>query len=183
MLRKRRVDYIAARAGCQRVLAKRCLARLRPPAPANLVPMRLPLLLLLLFLPFQAFAAPVLRVVDGDTLVVLLDGKREKVRLLGLDAPESVHPQKPVERFGKEASAFTRKMLFGKDVTLEYAGRKRDRYGRLLAYVWLEGRLVNLEIIRAGYGFAPLKYPHPRMEEFRRAEREAREKGRGLWGR
>ena len=93
----------------------------------------------------------VVRVVAGDTLV--LDGG-ERVRLIGVDTPETVHPQKPVEYFGKEASAFTRQLVEGERVRLEYdlgTGRK-DRYGRTLAYVYLEdGRLLNLAIIAGGY--------------------------------
>ncbi len=123
----------------------------------------------------------VTRVIDGDTLV--LDGD-EKVRLIGVDTPETVHPKKPVERFGKEASVFTKRQAEGKKVRLEYdtgTGRK-DRYGRTLAYVYLpEGTLLNLEIVRQGYGHAYTRFPFSRMEEFRAAEREAREEGRGLW--
>ena len=137
------------------------------------------------FLPALASTATVTRVVDGDTIVVSIAGRSEKVRLIGVDTPETVHPNKPVEYFGKEASAFTRKMADGQEVRLEEDGQSanRDRYGRLLRYVFLpDGRLLNAEIIAQGYGFAYVKYPFDRMEEFRRLEREAREKGRGLWG-
>ncbi len=123
----------------------------------------------------------VVRVIDGDTLV--LDGG-ERVRLIGVDTPETVHPNKPVERFGREASAFTKRQAEGKKVHLEYdsgTGRK-DRYGRTLAYIYLPGNtLLNLEIIRQGYGHAYTRFPFSKMEEFRAAEREAREEGRGLW--
>ena len=113
----------------------------------------------------------VTRVIDGDTIV--LDGD-ERVRLIGVDTPETVHPQKPVEYFGKEASAFTRRMVEGDRVRLEYEqGMPReDRYGRTLAYVYLEGgRLLNLEIIEGGYGHAYTRFPFSKMEEFRAAER------------
>ena len=123
----------------------------------------------------------VTRVIDGDTLV--LDGG-ERVRLIGVDTPETVHPNKPVERFGKEASAFTRGRAEGKKVRLEYdpgTGRK-DRYGRTLAYIYLpDGTLLNLEIVRQGYGHAYTRFPFSKMDEFRAAEREAREERRGLW--
>jgi len=119
----------------------------------------------------------VARVVDGDTLV--LDGG-EKVRLIGVDTPETVHPNKPVERFGKEASAFTKRMAEGKHVRLEYDQERRDRYGRTLAYVYLaDGKLLNLELICHGYGFAYTRFQFSKMEEFRSAEREAREQERG----
>ena len=124
------------------------------------------------------------RVVDGDTLL-LQSG--ERVRLIGVDTPEIKHPKKPVEYFGKEASAFTRRVVEEKRVRLEFdqanvAQGHKDRYGRTLAYVFLEdGTLLNAEIIKQGYGHAYTQFPFSRMEEFRRLEREAREQGRGLW--
>src|SRR5437870_6765435 len=124
------------------------------------------------------------RVVDGDTLL-LQSG--ERVRLIGVDTPETKHPSKPVQYFGKEATAFTRRMVEGKRVRLEFdqgnvvRGHK-DRYGRTLAYVFLEdGTLLNAEIIKQGYGHAYTQFPFSRMEEFRRLERKAREEQRGLW--
>ena len=86
---------------------------------------------------------------DGDTLV--LDGG-ERVRLIGVDTPETVHPNKPVERFGKEASAFTKELTDGKRVRLEFeqGSARTDRYGRTLAYVYLEdGRLVKSSVVHA----------------------------------
>jgi micrococcal nuclease len=136
-----------------------------------------------------ASAAPgdpvrVLRAVDGDTLEVAIDGRKEKVRLIGVDTPESVDPRRPVEYYGREAAAFTRRLVMGRVVLLEGdAGtRDRDRYGRLLRYVYLgNGTLVNAEIIKQGYGHAYVRFPFSRMEEFRAYERQAREKGLGLW--
>lgn len=123
----------------------------------------------------------VTRVVDGDTVV--LDGG-ERVRLIGVDTPEMKHPHKPVQHFGREATAFTKHTAERRVVRLEYDQQRRDRHGRTLAYVFLgDGRLLNAEIIRQGYGFAYTKYPFRRMEEFRQLEREAREAGRGLWAR
>ena len=122
----------------------------------------------------------VTRVVDGDTIVL---DTGEKVRLIGVDTPETKHPKKPVEYFGKEASAFTKRICEGKKVRLEYDQTKRDRYGRVLAYVYLkDGTFVNAEIIRRGYGHAYTRFPFKYLEEFRRYEREARENHRGLWG-
>lgn len=121
----------------------------------------------------------VVRVVDGDTL--LLDGN-ERVRLIGVDTPESVDPRRPVERFGQEASAFLRRIAEGKRVRLAFDQERKDRYGRTLAYVHLEdGTLVNGEIIRQGYGHAYTRFPFRYAEEFRAYEREAREQRRGLW--
>ena len=128
--------------------------------------------------------AVVTRVVDGDTLVVDIAGQEERVRLIGVDTPETVHPNKPVERFGKEASAFTKRVAEGETVRLESdpQNSNRDRYSRLLRYVYLpDGTCLNEEIIRRGYGFAYVKYPFSKMEEYRLLERTAREESRGLW--
>lgn len=125
-----------------------------------------------------------IRVVDGDTIIVEIDGKKERVRLIGVDTPETVHPNKPVEHYGKEASAFTRKLTEGEMVRLEYDddSQRRDRYGRLLAYVYLpDGTFLNAEIIKQGYGFAYTRFPFEYMEQFRQYEREARDAGVGLW--
>ncbi len=123
------------------------------------------------------------RVVDGDTIIVEIESKQEKVRLIGVDTPETVHPSKPVEYFGKEASIFTKNMVEGKRVRLEHDWQRRDKYGRLLAYVYLEdGTFLNAEIIKQGYGFAYTKYPFKYLDEFRQYEREARDNNKGLWG-
>ena len=130
----------------------------------------------------------VVRVVDGDTLEVepnpsleLAEGNH--VRLIGVDTPETVHPSRPVEYFGREASAFTRRLCEGRRVRLEFdPAAGHDRYGRTLAYVYLEdGTFLNAEIIRQGYGFAYTRFPFTHLEEFRALEREARDQRRGLW--
>lgn len=122
------------------------------------------------------------RVVDGDTIVVNIHGKNEKVRLIGVDTPECVHSKKQVQYYAKEASDFTRGTVEGRNVTLKYDWQQRDRYGRILAYVYLEdGTFLNAEIIRQGYGFAYLKYPFKYADYFRRIENEARKNKRGLW--
>ena len=119
------------------------------------------------------------RVIDGDT-IVLSNG--EKVRLIGVDTPETKHPQKPVEYYGKEATAFTKKMVGGKVVKLKYDVQRRDEYDRLLAYVYLmNGTFLNAEIIKQGYGHAYTRFPFKYMEEFKQYEKEARENKRGLW--
>ena len=122
----------------------------------------------------------VVRVVDGDTVV--LDGN-EKVRLVGIDTPECVDPRRPVQWYGKEASAYTGRLLKGRRVSLEYDVERKDRYGRTLAYLRLEdGTFVNLRLVEEGYATAYRYPPNVRYaEEFRRAERKAREAGKGLW--
>lgn len=128
----------------------------------------------------RAGAQMVERVVDGDTIIVAGVGR---VRLIGVDTPETVDPRRPVQFFGREASAFTRQMLEGKRVRLEYDQQRIDRYGRTLAYVWLaNGTLVNGEIIRRGFGHAYTRFPFRYLDQFRQFEREARLGGRGLWG-
>jgi len=135
----------------------------------------------------------VLEVVDGDTLKVNCPTLgNEKVRLIGVDTPETKHPSKPVQYFGKEASTFTKKMAEGKDARLELepgnaVTKHRDKYGRLLAYVFIKQENgtwfdLNAQLVAQGYGHAYTRFPFSRMEEFRKLEREAREAGRGLWG-
>lgn len=119
------------------------------------------------------------RVVDGDTIILEGIGS---VQLIGVDIPETVHPTRPVERFGREASAFTKSMAEGKRIRLEYDQDRKDRYDRTLAYAYLEdGTFLNAEIVRQGYGHAYTQFPFKYMEEFRYLEREAKEAGRGLW--
>lgn len=122
----------------------------------------------------------VARVIDGDT-IELVGG--EKVRYIGIDTPETVKPDAPVECFGEEASRENRRLVEGKLVSLERDISDRDRYGRLLRYVFLEdGTLVNGVLVRGGYAYASSFPPDvARQESFREAERDARAEGRGLW--
>ncbi len=133
----------------------------------------------------DATAAPVARVVDGDTVVLMLDGEETTVRLIGVDAPEPVHSQKPAEAYGREASQFLTNLLKGETVYLEYrpGGDRLDDYGRTLAYLYRapDGLFVNLEIVRQGYGRAYTHFPFQHMEAFRFYERRAREAEKGLW--
>jgi micrococcal nuclease len=126
--------------------------------------------------------------VDGDTIRVRIPnppdslGVVETIRLIGVDTPETVHPRREVEFFGEEASEYTKFRLLGKTVYLAFDWDLRDRYGRLLAYVYLEDKTChNAEIIRQGYGHAYTKYSFRFMDEFRNYEREARSGKRGLW--
>ena len=121
------------------------------------------------------------RVIDGDTLE-LRGG--DHVRLIGVDTPETVDPRRPVEAFGKEAAAFTRRLAEGKNLRLEFDRETVDAYGRTLAYVYLpDGALLNGEIIRRGYGHVYTRFPFRYEREFVLLEREARAAGRGLWAR
>lgn len=126
----------------------------------------------------------VVEVVDGDTVKLSVDGKRETVRLIGLDTPETRDPRKPVQCFGREASARAKELLSGKSVQLEYdpSQDRRDRFGRLLGYLRVDGALYNEQMIREGYA---LEYTydtaHAYQREFRAAQAEAEAAGRGLW--
>lgn len=133
----------------------------------------------------QAFKVE--RVIDGDTIVVSEnDSNQVKVRLIGVDTPETVHPSKPVQEYGKEASRFAANLLKGEQVYLLYEGEKStfDKYERTLAYVYRapDGLFVNAEIIRQGYGHAYTVYPFKYLEEFRQLEQFARQAGKGFWG-
>jgi len=120
------------------------------------------------------------RVVDGDTL--LLEGGT-RVRLIGVDTPESVKPDSPVEPLGREAAEFTRSRVERQRVTLQYDRERRDQYQRVLAYVYVGEAMLNEELIRAGFSRAETRFPYDQgmKNRFRKAEQEAREARRGLW--
>lgn len=122
------------------------------------------------------------RVVDGDTL--LLEGG-ERVRLLGVDTPETVKPDTPVQFLGPEASAFTKQMVEGRQVTLVFDKERYDRYHRILAFVYVSETCLNEELIRNGLSFAQLQYPYrsDMKRRFKQAEAEAQAQKRGLWSR
>jgi micrococcal nuclease len=125
----------------------------------------------------------VVRVVDGDTIRVRLDGGRiERVRYIGVDTPESVKPGTPVQCFAKKASHFNASLVSGRQVTLKTDAEERDRYGRLLAYVYADGRFVNRELVARGYARTLTIPPNvAHADEFARLARRAREAGVGLW--
>ena len=129
---------------------------------------------------------PVARVVDGDTLDVDTpdgDRPRTRVRLWGVDTPEMVKPDAPVQHFGPEASRFAKDLCAGKRVTLHLERRRtRGRYGRLLAYVVLpDGRMLNRVLVEEGFGYADPRFEHSHKAEFTRLAEQARAAGRGLW--
>jgi len=120
------------------------------------------------------------RVVDGDTL--LLEGGA-RVRLIGVNTPETRHPNLPVEPLGPEAKAFTRKHVEGRHVTLKFDRERRDAYHRVLAYVYLGDWFLNEELILAGYSRAETRFPFSEVlkRQFRRAEQKARDAKQGIW--
>ena len=136
------------------------------------------ILLILLFTSSLLFSQDttykVKRVIDGDT-IELENG--EKVRLIGIDTPEAG------QHYGKEASNFTRKMVEGKQVRIIFDVQKKDRYNRLLAYVFLEdSTFLNAELLKQGYAKIATYPPNVKyVEKFRQLDQEARENVRGLW--
>ncbi len=124
--------------------------------------------------------------VDGDTLDVNVPdaGRRHtRIRLWGVDTPETKHPDKGVEHFGPEASDFTRRTCLDRTVKLALIdGHTRDRYGRLLAYVMLDdANSLNAALVKGGYAYADPRYAHPHDREYRRLQDEAMRARRGLW--
>lgn len=156
--------------------------------------------------PQEPVPARVVRAIDGDTLLVSFrPGERverkgqklylvlarervevapeERVRLIGVNAPEIAHDSRPAEYFGREAADFTRRRLHGREVALAFDVQKRDQYGRLLAYVFDGERLFNAELVARGYAQVMTVPPNVLYADlFRDLQREARAAGRGLWG-
>lgn len=130
----------------------------------------------------------VITVVDGDTIKVSYKNTKETVRLIGVDTPELHHPNKPVMYYAQEAYKFTKGMVENRNVRLEFdennsASHYRDKYGRLLAYVYLtDGTSLNAELIKQGYGLAYTKFPFKHISAFRNLQQNAIEDKNGLWG-
>jgi micrococcal nuclease len=148
------------------------------------------ILVLIGLLPSQAYAqvpdqeAAVVSVVDGDTIdVQLSDGSTHRVRIIGIDTPETVAPNEPVGCWGPEASARTRELLLGATVWLERDTSETDRFGRLVRYVWLEDTLVEHILLAEGHATAfPFNPDTRRADEFAAIEAAAAASGVGMWG-
>ena len=128
----------------------------------------------------------VVNVLDGDTFDIdSPDGQyeRTRIRLWGVDTPETVKPDTPVQHFGREASEFTRTKILGQTVRVELENRQnRDKYGRLLAWIFLEdGTLLNELIIEQGMGYADPRFAHSRSRQLSHLQNQARKAGKGLW--
>lgn len=124
----------------------------------------------------------VTKVIDGDTIEVKINGEKKRVRYIGIDTPETVHPDKPTECFGKEASDRNKELVAGKMVRLEKDVSETDKYGRLLRYVYVDNDFINLRLVSEGYANI-LTYPPDvkYSEQFLKAEQEARKSDLGLW--
>lgn len=130
-----------------------------------------------------AVRAEVVRVVDGDTVEAQIDDEVEDVRLIGVDTPETVKPDAPVECFGPPASDFAHRRLEGRRVRLVLGEERRDAYGRLLAYAYVAGDLFNAALVRRGLARTLTIPPNDRFApRLRRLELRAARAGRGLWG-
>ena len=130
-----------------------------------------------------AIEGRVVRVVDGDTIHVRVGDRVEKIRYIGVNTPEIHHPTRGEEPGGCEAAEVNRRLVERQTVRLELDVRERDRYRRLLAYVWVADVMINAELVRLGYAQAMTVPPNVRHQQvFLKGEREAREAGRGLWG-
>jgi len=131
--------------------------------------------------PQISYYAKVVKVYDGDTIEL---DNGEIIRYIGIDTPEICHPYKPVEYYGEEAYRFNKKLVDGKRVGVELDVQKKDKYGRTLAYIYLEdGTFVNAELIKQGYAQILTIPPNVKYQDlFLKLQREAREARRGLWG-
>ena len=128
-------------------------------------------------------SAFVARVVDGDTIEARIGGRLEDVRYIGVDTPETVKPDTPVQCFGPRASAFNHGLVERRRVRLVFGAERRDVYGRLLAYVYLGDHFVNATLVRRGLARSLTIPPNDRFAPlFRRLELRAARAGRGLWG-
>ena len=137
--------------------------------------------------------ATVSRVVDGDTMSVIVGNEERRVRFLGVDTPETVHPNKPVQYYGKEASQFTKNSLTGKRIWLEYDKNPTDRYNRHLAYIWtskpnqinestMRENMFNAKLLLDGYAKVMMIKPNTKYKElFEKFQNEAKSSKRGLW--
>ena len=126
----------------------------------------------------------VVRVVDGDTIIIDYKGTEERVRLIGVDTPESVHPDKEKNtEFGTTASNFSKELLTDKYVKIELDVQERDQYGRILAYVYLNDVMVNKTLLQEGYAKVATYPPNVKyVDDFTSIQEEARNNKKGLWG-
>lgn len=132
----------------------------------------------------RSLGGVVVKVVDGDTIHVRLGDRVEKVRYIGVNTPEVRHPTQGEQAGSREAWEVNRRLVAGRQVRLELDTRERDRYGRLLAYVWVGETMVNAELVGRGYAQVMTVPPNVRHQQlFLRLQRDAREAGRGLWRR
>ena len=130
----------------------------------------------------QGIKAKVTKVIDGDTIIINVNAKKEKVRLILVDTPETEHPQMGVQPFGLEAAAFATEQLEGKEITLEIGVQTRDKYRRLLAYVWIGDKLFNQILVEKGLARVAVYPPNTKyLDAFTTLQETAKKKGIGIW--
>lgn len=131
----------------------------------------------------ETIEAKIINVIDGDTFAATVNGKEERIRLLLVDTPETKHPDKPIQPFGEEASAFTKSILTnGKVVQLEFDLAQRDKYGRLLAYVYVDGKMLNEILLEKGFARLAVFPPNTQyVDEFGALQENAQTAGVGIW--
>jgi micrococcal nuclease len=144
---------------------------------------RILLVFIFLFFSLSVFALEIkcIKVIDGDT-ILLSNG--ERLRYIGIDTPETKHPLRKVEYLGREAYLLNKKLVEGKNIRIEFDVEKRDRYGRLLGYVYVGDIFVNAYLVKNGYAQVYTVPPNVKYSEFfLKLQKEARENKRGLWKR
>lgn len=126
---------------------------------------------------------PVIRVIDGDTFVVKINNKNEKIRIIGIDTPEKEGGYQTVECFGDHASDYAKKYLKNKKVSLLKSKKQnnRDKYGRMLRYVFINGEDFGAKLIKEGYAFSFKRYKHERISLYNKLEKEAKSNKKGMW--
>jgi len=129
---------------------------------------------------WKSFETKVVKVIDGDTIII--DKNNQTVRLLGIDAPETNHPDYPVQKLGVEAKKYLRQRIEFKKVKIEYnIENMYDKYGRLLAYVYFNGTLINAEMIKTGFAYVYTEINCSKTKEFIILESVARQFKKGVW--
>lgn len=135
--------------------------------------------------PSQSEVFKVDKVLDGDTLEITRYGRAEKIRMIGIDTPETVDPRKPEQCFGAQASDYTKNLLSGRSIKLEFDPLvgERDKYNRLLAYVWLDEKMINDLLVSEGYAheYTYRSQAYKYQNRFKAAESFARQNQLGLW--
>lgn len=150
--------------------------------PADTEPTATPPIITLTAISTATERGEVTRVVDGDTIDVLMAGVTYRVRYIGIDTPETVDPRRPVECYGREASQRNRELVEEKTVELEKDVSETDEFGRLLRYVWVDREMVNAALVREGYAVAATYPPDVKYQQlFLSLQRAAMAASRGLW--
>ncbi len=136
-------------------------------------------------LPQKGMLYTIVKVVDGDTVTIWLDGRKQTIRLIGINTPETVDPRRPVQCFGKQASDKAKELLAGHQVrvVLDPSQGNYDKYHRMLGYIYRDdGFFLNEYMVKEGYAYEyTYRYPYQFQAAFKQAQKDAEAHGRGLW--